>query len=61
MLATLLGDLSPRQRAAFELVDLQGYSSREAAEMEQIDDATLRVHLSRARGAIRAAIHAGTV
>ena len=45
----------------FELVDLQGYSSREAAEMEQIDDATLRVHLSRARSAIRTAIHAGAV
>ena len=61
MLTTLLDDLSPRQRAAFELVDLQGYSSSEAAEMEEIDDATLRVHLSRARSAIRTAIHAGAV
>ncbi len=57
MLSTFLSSLSPRQRAAFELVDLQGYSGREAAEMEQIDEATLRVHLSRARSVIRAAIH----
>ena len=59
MLATLLDDLSPRQRAAFELVDLQGYSGKQAAEMEDIEEPTLRVHLSRARSAIRKAIHDG--
>ncbi len=61
ILGTVLHELSPRQRAAFELVDLQGYSGREAAGMEEIDEATLRVHLSRARSRIRDAIRARAV
>jgi len=56
ILKVLLEQLSPRQRAAFELVDLQGFSGPEAAAMEGIEESTLRVHLARARSAVRTAI-----
>jgi len=52
----VLRALPPRQRAAFDLVDLQGYTPTEAAEMMDMRAGTLRVHLLRARRAIRARI-----
>ena len=45
--------LSPRQRELLELVDLQGYTAAGAAAMLEIDAATARVHLLRARRALR--------
>jgi len=49
-------ELSGRQREVFDLVDLQGYGPAEAAEMLEIDAATARTHLHRARRAIRSRI-----
>jgi RNA polymerase sigma-70 factor (ECF subfamily) len=45
--------LSPQQRAALDLVELQGFSTAEAAEMLGVSPATLRVHIHRAKSAIR--------
>jgi len=47
------GELSDRQREVFDLVDLQGCEPIEAAEMLEIDAATARTHLFRARRLIR--------
>ncbi|MFC1545658.1 RNA polymerase sigma factor [Gemmatimonadota bacterium] len=47
------GELSDRQREVFDLVDLQGREPIEAAEMLEIDAATARTHLFRARRVIR--------
>lgn len=49
-------ELSERQRELFDLVDLQGYGPAEAAAMLEIDAATARTHLLRARRAIRSRI-----
>jgi RNA polymerase sigma-70 factor (ECF subfamily) len=46
--------LSPRQRALIELVDVQGCTAAEAAQMMDIEPDTARVHLLRARRALRA-------
>lgn len=46
-------ELSGRQREVFDLVDLQGFEPIEVAEMLEIDAATARTHLHRARRAIR--------
>lgn len=46
--------LPPRQRELLDLVDLQGYSAAEASRMLEIEPATARVHLLRARRAVRA-------
>ena len=59
LLDALMGDLTPRQRAAFDLVDLQGFSGAEAAAMQEMNESTFRVHLARARAAVRKAIQAG--
>lgn len=48
-----LGELSPRQREVFDLADLQGLDAIEIAEMLELEPVTVRVHLSRARRAIR--------
>lgn len=53
-LRRFMGALSERQRAVLDLVDLQGHSAVEAASMLGIDPATARVHLLRARRALRA-------
>jgi RNA polymerase sigma-70 factor (ECF subfamily) len=45
--------LSPRQRELIELVDLQGYTAVEAAEVMGIEPQTARVHLMRARRTLR--------
>lgn len=50
--------LSPRQRAVLDLVELQGFSAAEAAEMLEISPATARVHLHRAKAAMGEALHA---
>jgi RNA polymerase sigma-70 factor (ECF subfamily) len=60
-LAEAMESLSPMQRVAFDLVDLQGYSGAEAAAMQQMNESTLRVHLSRARASVKAAIRAGSI
>ncbi len=48
--------LPPRQREVLDLVDLQGHSAAEASRMLGIEPATARVHLLRARRAVRAAV-----
>jgi RNA polymerase sigma-70 factor (ECF subfamily) len=45
--------LSARQRELIQLVDVDGYSAAEAAGLVGIDAATARVHLLRARRALR--------
>jgi len=45
-------ELSPQQRAALDLVDLQGFSAEEASEMLELAPSTVRVHLHRARGVL---------
>ncbi len=49
-------ELSDRQRAMMDLVDLQGMAPSEAARMLDINESTARVHLLRARRRIRARI-----
>jgi RNA polymerase sigma-70 factor, ECF subfamily len=48
-----LGSLPARQREAFDLIDLQGYTPAEAAELLGMNANTTRVHVMRARRAIR--------
>lgn len=45
--------LPERQRELIDLVDLQGYTAAEAAEMLEIEPATARTHLFRARRTLR--------
>ena len=54
LLRTMMERLSPQQRAAFDLVDVQGFGAGDAAEMLEVAPATLRVHLFRARQSLRA-------
>ncbi len=49
-------ELPERQREVFDLVELQGYSAAEAAEMLVMGASTVRVHLLRARRTLRARI-----
>ncbi len=48
--------LPARQREVFDLADLQGYSPAEVAELLGMNPSTVRVHLLRARRAVRAAV-----
>jgi RNA polymerase sigma-70 factor (ECF subfamily) len=48
-----LDQLPPKQREIFDLVDLQGLTPAEAAELTGANPATVRVHLFKARSAIR--------
>lgn len=50
---SFFGTLSSRQREVLDLVDLQGYTPAEAAEMLGLSGSTVRVHLHRARKALR--------
>ena len=59
LLQYLMKVLSPQQRAALDLVDLQGFSALEAGEMLDIAPATVRVHVHRAREALCARIEGG--
>lgn len=45
--------LPDRQRELVDLVDLQGYTAAQAAEMLEIEPATARTHLFRGRRALR--------
>jgi len=56
LVSRIVGSLPDRQRTVFDLVDLEGYSPAEAAAMLDLNPATLRVHLLRARRAIRVRI-----
>jgi RNA polymerase sigma-70 factor (ECF subfamily) len=47
--------LSPNQRMAVDMVDLQGLDPGEAAALLEMNAATFRTHLSRARKALRGA------
>ena len=48
--------LSPQQRAVLDLVELQGFSHADVAEMLEISAATVRVHLHRAKAAMGEAL-----
>jgi RNA polymerase sigma factor (sigma-70 family) len=47
-------DLPPRQRELLELIDAQGYTAVEAAQIMGIEPETARGHLLRARRTMRA-------
>jgi len=47
-----LAELSPMQRACFRLCEGEGYPSAEVGAMLGVSDATVRVHLHRARRAL---------
>jgi RNA polymerase sigma-70 factor (ECF subfamily) len=51
-----LAGLPARQRAVFDLVELQGYGPNEAAALLGVTPPTARTHLLRARRALRAAL-----
>jgi RNA polymerase sigma-70 factor (ECF subfamily) len=53
LLRRFLADLAPRQREVLELVDLQGLAPSEAAAAMDVTPSTARVHLHRARRALR--------
>lgn len=53
LVRAFLAELPGRQREVLDLVDLQGFTPAEAAEMLEIEPPTARVHLLRARRAIR--------
>lgn len=48
--------LPPRQREMFDLVDLQGYTPAEVAELTGANPSTIRGNLFKARAAVRAAL-----
>jgi RNA polymerase sigma-70 factor (ECF subfamily) len=56
LLQHLMVALSPQQRAVLDLVELQGFSAQEAAEMLEVAPTTIRVHLHRARRVLRARV-----
>lgn len=58
-LRRFMTELSPRQRAVVDLIELQGFSTDEAAEMLGISPATTRVHLHRAKSALSGVVDAG--
>jgi RNA polymerase sigma factor (sigma-70 family) len=49
----ILGDLTPRQRAAIVLVDLVGLTSEDAGKALGIRPSTVRVQAARARAALK--------
>jgi RNA polymerase sigma-70 factor (ECF subfamily) len=53
LIRALFTELPPRQRELVDLVDVQGYSAAEAADMLDIEPDTARVHLMRARRTLR--------
>jgi RNA polymerase sigma-70 factor (ECF subfamily) len=56
IVSRIIETLPERQRLAFDLVDLQGFTPSEAADMLESNPTTLRVHLLRARRTIRSRI-----
>ena len=53
---TFFSELPERQREVFDLVELQGHTAAEVAEMLTMSSSTVRVHLLRARRTLRARI-----
>jgi RNA polymerase sigma-70 factor, ECF subfamily len=53
MVRAFWNDLPPRQRQIFDLVDLQGHAQVEVAEMLEMNAATVRAHLFKARRTLR--------
>lgn len=53
-----LDALSPMQRACFRLTEIEGFDSAEAGAMLGVSDATVRVHVHRARAVLRARLGA---
>ena len=53
---SFMSSLAQRQRQALDLVDMQGHSPAEAAQMLGLDPATVRTHLHRARRRLRTLI-----
>lgn len=53
LIRTLLSEIPMRQREVFDLVELQGLKPIEAADLLGMNPNTLRVHLLRARRAMR--------
>ncbi len=54
-LKKFMTDLSQKQRTVLDLVELQGFTAAEVAEMLEISPATVRVHLHRAKAAMKEA------
>ena len=54
VLLRMMQELSPRQRAVLDLVDLQGIEAGQVAEMLDLSPSTIRVHPHRARESMRA-------
>ena len=52
-------ELSPMQRACFELVMLHGLSNQEVALMHGITESTVRQHVFRARGVLKDVLTGG--
>ncbi|MHC5066814.1 MAG: RNA polymerase sigma factor [Planctomycetota bacterium] len=52
-LERFMATLSPQQRAVLDLIELQGFSAIEVGEMLDVSPATIRVHLHRAKSAMR--------
>lgn len=59
LVRTFFQELPDRQRQVFDLVDLQRVAAGEAAEILDLSPSTVRVHLLRARRAIRTKILEG--
>jgi len=57
LLQAALGKLPPESRAVFELRDLQGLSSREAAEVLGMNEGAVRVRLHRVRQFLMQELH----
>jgi RNA polymerase sigma-70 factor (ECF subfamily) len=53
MIDLLLVELPARQRELFDLIDVQGFTPVEVAEMLDMNPSTVRVHLFRARRRLR--------
>ncbi len=53
---TALEALSNRQRACFRLCELEGFSRSEVADMLNLSEPTVRVHVHRARRSLRASL-----
>ncbi len=56
MLSTFFEELPDRQRELLDLVEFQGFSAAEAAELTGVEPATVRVHLFKARRRLRSRI-----
>jgi RNA polymerase sigma-70 factor (ECF subfamily) len=53
LLTAMFEELPERQRVIFDLADLQGYAQSEVAELLEMNPATVRAHLFKARRTIR--------